>query len=695
MKSFFDLVAQFQLQIDTLDSLLSGSEDETVIINGVEKSTLSKAVKDNFTAIKTMVNGRLPFKTKDEMIASGEPSESVLAEVWADNTVKNNGLYGWDNGEWVPAKLDTYIATYEMAEFSKQLSERSTASLARSNLLNFKDTKADIYPIATDSNGVVLLGIDQNGKLIADTAESTKNDLNYVLNENGEVNFTQGDTDITPFCTDSFGKVILGFDNKTGCLIGDISKAYANSVSNSLVKHKNAEGVKPIYTDAHGKVLLGFDEKTGDLIGSVKQSTPYQLTPAKALSTINQVPESDWNHFAFYGQSLSVGIQSKPALTTSAKYNTLTFEGGPKSTKEGSVGYNPGMNGYKLLVEDDLWGDLPPNGLNHGETPCSGFSDAVVQLSAKHNGVEWDSGQQLFVNTAGRGSSSIFNLLPGGTSSDGEWWLNLRNSVEQASLLAQSAGKTYSLNGVGWIQGEGNAVNSNYEAYKAALKELDGAIQDLSVSVTGQTHKVQFFCYQTFARSGQADQIPQAQLDFCNENDNAHLATPIYHLPLAHDGHFNNVGSYLVGRYFGRAYKHVAIDKVKAPYIKPISAVCEGSKVIATYEVPKPPLLIDYEGLASTKDAGFKVIDSAGSLFIKELKVLPTGNQVELTLDRAIEESAQLRYAFDYLGQGLINYAISASGNLRDSETETVTLNNVEYRLFNVAPHHKLNIIKL
>lgn len=694
MASFFELVETLQEQIDFINQLLSGDEATTVIINGIEKSSVQKSINDNFAALRVLVQGRIAFATKAEMDVFGQPANGELAEVWNDPVFENNGLYGWESGAWARAELDSMVTAALVATFGKSKSIKTESSLAAATLANYGGN-IDVYPVVTDNDGKILIGVSKQGELIADLGEGANLAVLEAMAKQDQAQTTE-DSFIRPLVTDLSGKVLLGFDTQTGAIIGDLSKAISQSLNTIFVSSDEVSDVQPIVVDNGGQVLLGVNKKDGELVARLPQSAPFKQKELEPIIGIYQVPESDWNHFIFYGQSLSVGIQSKPAITLTAKYNTLTFGAGPKSTMEGSVGYNPGMDSYKLLTEDNLWGDLPPNGLNHGETPCSGFSDSYIQLSAKDNGINWNTNsKQLFVNTAGRGSSSITSLLPGGSTSDGEWWLNFKNSVEQAQVLAQAEGKTYSLNGVGWIQGEGNAVSSDYDTYKQNLGVLFDAIQQVSKDVTGLEHKVPFLSYQTFARSGQADQIPQAQLDFCNDQDGAYLATPIYHLPLAHDGHFNNLGSYLVGRYFGRAYKHIAIDKVTPPWINPISATCSEQKIIVSYEVPKPPLVIDYQNLAVTTNAGFCVVDANGEVEIAEIKIGVTGTQVEIDLSRGLVGQAQLRYAFDHLGEGLINYAISASGNLRDSEPETTIVLGKEYKLFNVAPHHKLEIIKL
>lgn len=113
MSFFFDQVAQLQNDIDALDAILGGSENATVNVNGVQKDTISKAIKDRFSAIQAQVQGALAFETKQEMIDAGAPPNGELAKVWNDPTTGNNGLYGYSGGVWVKSPYDpeTYVDT--------------------------------------------------------------------------------------------------------------------------------------------------------------------------------------------------------------------------------------------------------------------------------------------------------------------------------------------------------------------------------------------------------------------------------------------------------------------------------------------------------------------------------------------------------------------------------------------------------
>ncbi|WP_105215688.1 hypothetical protein [Pseudoalteromonas sp. T1lg22] len=117
MSSFFSLVAELETLLGQLNTILAGDDNETVTVNGVNKDSISKAIKDNFSALQAMVQGRLAFETKAAMDSAGAPPSGELAEVWNDPTEANNGLYGFSEGTWVKSTYDipTYISNLQLA----------------------------------------------------------------------------------------------------------------------------------------------------------------------------------------------------------------------------------------------------------------------------------------------------------------------------------------------------------------------------------------------------------------------------------------------------------------------------------------------------------------------------------------------------------------------------------------------------
>ena len=116
--NFFELVREFQDNIRWLNQILLGDEDESIVIDGVTKPSISKDLQEKFKvlvndidekweAISAIVHGgRVVFETKAALLGSGQPPKDVLlAEVWRD-VAENNGLYGWTGSAWEKSDWD-------------------------------------------------------------------------------------------------------------------------------------------------------------------------------------------------------------------------------------------------------------------------------------------------------------------------------------------------------------------------------------------------------------------------------------------------------------------------------------------------------------------------------------------------------------------------------------------------------------
>lgn len=109
--NFFELIERQSQNVDWLNQILKGGDATTVIIDGVEKPSISKDIADKWLPIAAMVQGRQAYETKALLDASGEPpADKPMAEVWNDPTDDNNGLYGWAGTQWTKSPYDGLMA---------------------------------------------------------------------------------------------------------------------------------------------------------------------------------------------------------------------------------------------------------------------------------------------------------------------------------------------------------------------------------------------------------------------------------------------------------------------------------------------------------------------------------------------------------------------------------------------------------
>ncbi len=676
--SSLESIEQLPELVAWLQAILAGDENSTVTIDGQIKPSVQKSIGDQFSALQAMVQGRIPFDTKSAMDAFGAPTADTngnlpLAEVWKDPVPANNGAYGWDSSSWA---LSEYDISNDVNVVSSAVSTLS-GEVRQATDMQLGSSDPSIYPLIISESGYVLLGVKSDGALIADASL-----LDLGANE-------------------SFRGVAAHAD--PGLLYEDVSSSEV-----------------PIIIDAAGKALLSIDKATGNLKGSFEQSGENNKTarvPVINRSDINY----DWNGILTTGQSLGAGYKGYPVVTVAPKYDCLSFANGPRSTKEPSASNFGTLGGTLSLiphVENTLYG---MNGggdvAQYGESPSAGCAHAVVQFSARESGFSWhDNSHQIVSFNAARGSTPLEQLLPaedidyGGDVAEGELFQLIRDQVSEAHGLAVTAGKTFAVHAVVFVQGEGNASQEvggvSQDQYLARLRRYRDYINTYIKSVTGQAHDIVFLTYQTYRSTGEQTVIQSAQLDIGND-DNSYFVTPIYHIPMysISDGHFSAEGSYIFGQYCGRAYVDAVINGVQPKYLKPLTAVVEGVTLSVRFDVPTLPMVLDEVNLAATQDYGFAVYVDDVRVAVDSVEVSSSGDVVLITLVQAPVGVVVVRYAHDYLAAGLTHYGsdlsdrgnnpASCSGNLRDSTPDKCSVPSGDFNMWHVAPHFVMPVISI
>ncbi|MDF9953471.1 hypothetical protein [Klebsiella pneumoniae] len=575
-----------------------------------------------------------------------------------------------------------------------------TLAAAQADIANIPVNSA-IYVRNADGTSLADEYINNSGILTAtgrkmpsqqmlDAVSETANDSSDFL-ATAQTGLYFGNNETIPLVIDGSNRLILGYDSHKDEVIGAgmITSERAKSISDSAIDEREANGntglyvgsgtIIPLMIDGNNRLILGYDAEKDSVVGAgLNQSTitperkplPLELRPiAKAV-----------NHTLGYGQSLSIGATATTIISSSQPYSNITFSTGPRAA-------NNDVSSQKPLVEDNT-SPAPDGGTNRGETFCSGMANYALTLAAIDNGII-PSTHVIFASTAGKGGTKLANLIKGTA------WYNdhfLLHVTGQYALNNDSAVHIIPI-----AQGETDIDQSpptTAAAWRAMAEQFQIDAESDIKAVNGQTSPVFVQFSQCSYKAALSPNICLSQLDLVQKNKKFRLATPQYHLPRASDGtHLTNVGYKWDGAYRGRDYKELMFDGIESQYINPVSATLRGKTLTLKFDrIRVLPLRLDNEKLAATTDYGFRVNDSNGKVniisssgaddtVVFELATIPVGNTV-------------VRYALDYLGEGL-NIVNGASGNLRDSDTSFITINNVNYPMFQVAPHFELQVIKV
>lgn len=385
-------------------------------------------------------------------------------------------------------------------------------------------------------------------------------------------------------------------------------------------------------------------------------------------------------HLLVYGQSNSNGTGGRPPLSLTQPYNNLTFNGGPRKADAGT--YAPA----KALVEDEEVG--PSGNIGEGETVCSGAANTCSRLAYEESNID-PADLIFFASTGGDPGEPIADLMPVGDGGNGWYESVLLPQIDEAFDLAP--GGSYSVPATPFIQGENDALTgTSFATYLAALELLQSRLEDNVQAVSGQTSPLFFLLAQISARVTLNKDVALAQLYAAKNNPLFCYVGPTYPFGAymrPDELHLTNIAHAWLGAYIGKALKTLIVDKCRPQFLNPLFATVSGSEVRVRFEVPYPPMVIGKQGIGLATDYGFKVLDDATPATISSIIV--QGSDVVITLSSAPSGVVIVRYALDYLGTGL-TISDGASGNLRDSDPRTTTIDGTSYPLWNWSPHFEL-----
>lgn len=394
-----------------------------------------------------------------------------------------------------------------------------------------------------------------------------------------------------------------------------------------------------------------------------------------------------WYGSVVYGQSLSTGTFSKIAgatISVTQPYSNLTFVGGVRA----GINSTPDYATTKPLIEEPgtlTYNGVDGDGADEGETICSGAANYLNELALARHGIATVD-LVTFASCPGHGGTTIAQLQPG----IGSWYNQIFiQHVTKMHDRAVSASKTLIIHDMPWMQGEADISTATRSYYKGALESLRDSADTTVKSITGQTAPLVMLTYQTAFNITAFPNVALAQLDACREYPHIHLVSPIYDLDHHTDHlHLAAFGEFKHSKRTGRARFQWIVEGRIPDSIDIISAVMDGTTLKATFRVPTPPLVIDDVNMYATTGHGFVVKDNVGTIVMSEPIVGSDGISVAWELGRLPGEGGVLRYAMDHIAAGWTNYSLgSATGNLRDSTTDTFVYSAVTYPLWHIAPH--------
>ncbi|AFI55336.1 hypothetical protein TSMG0053 [Halocynthia phage JM-2012] len=537
------------------------------------------------------------------------------------------------------------------------------------------DIYIDIYLNIGDGNSELIKTYPSTASI-----EYIKSDILKLANDltdKGLLDYL-GDGTVVPIITDKNLNILLGYNKQTQELIGAGLNKQRNG-EELIVNYLGTE-VVPILTDVTGKVLLGYDVKSEVIIGA--GIVAKNISGNGYTSTTEPLPYKinsyTLNHIVIYGQSLSIGAKAVPIISSIQPYNVKTFAGGPRAYDGSNQLFLP----LKDLIEDDIFSPDGKDG--RGETPCAGFGNYLSTLRAMAG--DDLSTRPLLLSAAGHGGYSISEL-----EKDTTWYNDyFLEHIRQGNAITND----YYMGLVYYIQGETDIDDGVSKSFYSG--KFGTMIDDINVAantISGKSDTTYILTYQLSYGCKLSDAVYSTQQDYHDTHDLVYITTPTYILPHGPDGtHLTNVGSKLLGAYGAKSYNQM-LNGNKPKCLKVKSVTLRGTVLNCTFDVPVPPLQLNTDDLAMTLDYGFVVTVDDVPVDILSINIT-SYDTVTLKLNSEPSGVVKLRYALDNIATDVF-IKDGASGNLTDSNSETITLLNETYTLVNPCTHFTKTAIKL
>jgi hypothetical protein len=376
-------------------------------------------------------------------------------------------------------------------------------------------------------------------------------------------------------------------------------------------------------------------------------------------------------HVALKGQSLAVGTNGSPALTTAQADDNMMFTGGLKAAIASAS-----QAGMVDMVEASL------------ETGMNAVGEAIVDLTG-------DAENRIFGTNDAVGNTQVLGLFPETTSYDA-----FLSDMAAAPGVVTTAGYRYRMPLVIWRQSEAdNNAGTTIAEYKRRLRLLRQLVENDAYRLNpNDAMPVYFITYQLSSHSdtavggsGEEPLMALALLDLAIDNDNYFaMSGPLY--PYTHfDGvHLINTSYRRLGYLEGIIAKEILFDGVVNKPLYPTATLRSGSTITLTFNVrPGKQLVIDTTLVTDPGDNGFEVYESDGGAAMTINSVALVGTtQVLITCSATVPAGAVVGYALTST-DGDTGPAIGPRGNLRDNMAASVVADGDTYAVHNWCVHFK------
>lgn len=372
--------------------------------------------------------------------------------------------------------------------------------------------------------------------------------------------------------------------------------------------------------------------------------------------------QQEYKHLIIYGQSLSDGFQSYPALSVKGNHQNKMIGD--------QVWINSGNSRLDILQPLRATVSIIDQNRNFAKTRKDGArcENPVVSMA---NYLNEKTGVSFIASSTGYSGRSIEQLSKHSQHPIVHYndFIKCLNSGKQ---ISDKDGIQVEVPAIVWMQGEynyqpekfpgiapGTFATADKNEYKELLIRLKGDMQDDVRNIYQQSSISLFITYQTGCQylKGFNQSISMAQLEVSNTNSDVICAGPVY--PMTdRGGHLDPNGYRWFGEMLGKVYYRSIVEKKPFIPLQPMKIIkTDPYSVAIEFNVPCPPLVFDTELVQEVTNYGFVVRDRYGEKRITNIRI--DGNMVVLKCSLPFTGGVEIAYAGE---------SFNGHGNLRDSD---------------------------
>lgn len=510
----------------------------------------------------------------------------------------------------------------------------------------------------------------QSNSLIAPDSENTYKNGYYLNPLGGESYFG------SPYkCTENYIFVIPNSKYKYSGLVNsqasivfyDINKNYIGSIypdSETWYEHEFTTPANCLYircTTMSTVDIYCVDEMMGSSFDKEIHNVVSAIGEHNNIGTLNygeslvgdvditNIKKYDYAHIIYYGQSLSCGVDTPSALTTTPISGCYMIGDSLEDFGSGTT-KNPLVNTQR-------------------EHPVVATVNAFARLYRQFVEPQKD----FFGSSCGIGGATITELSKGGTLYDNRFI----NQIDRIQNCVSGEGKTIACPAIVYLQGE-NDVNPGFtpkDTYKALMLQLKNDMQADIMAKYGQTEKPMFFIYSVSNQfnSQPSMNIPMAQIEFAAENEDVFLLNPYYAMPSYDRYHMSKNGYRWYGSLAAKSIFDVIVKcRDYSTIIPKTFELLSKKELLVRFYVPVEPLVFDSAIIPDAgNNYGFALFLNSARIDLNKIELYDS-NSIKITTYEDIDSGTLEIY---YAMAGSIGWG---TGNLRDSDAFKAYYNYID-----------------